>query len=151
MEQMKFAKTFLILAVIVEANHIRPGMADLSAGLPTGALAEAAALAKADDSDAQIQMLEMKIANQEKELSDKQTVLEDCRKKTKGWKIAGISTLAATGIGVAANIALKSKLDGMGSKGGGGENMDTRPQSEKNTESCSLLCEVGAAPDICMC
>ena len=54
--------------------------------------------------------------------------LEACEKNTRGFKIAGISTLAATGVGVVGNIKLAQEIEkqkllkgkGGGYAGGGG-------------------------------
>ncbi len=54
--------------------------------------------------------------------------LESCEKNTRGYKIAGISTIAATGVGVAGNIKLAQEIEkqktlkgrGGGSSYGGG-------------------------------
>ena len=37
--------------------------------------------------------------------------LESCEKNTRGYKIAGISTIAATGVGVVGNIKLASEIE----------------------------------------
>lgn len=49
--------------------------------------------------------------------------LESCEKNTRGFKIAGISTLAATGVGVVGNIKLAQEIEKqktLKGKGGGG-------------------------------
>ena len=53
--------------------------------------------------------------------------LEGCEKNTRGYKIAGISTLTATGVGVVGNIKLAKEIEKQkilkgkgGSAGGGG-------------------------------
>ncbi|MBO7656870.1 MAG: hypothetical protein J6S80_04040 [Alphaproteobacteria bacterium] len=49
--------------------------------------------------------------------------LEACEKNTRGFKIAGISTLTATGVGVVANIKLAKDIEEqktLKGKGGGG-------------------------------
>ena len=69
--------------------------------------------------DAQIQEM---IGRRDKLKSD----LEACEKNTRGYKIAGISTLAATGIGVVGNIKLAKDIEeqkllkGRGGAGGFG-------------------------------
>ena len=62
----------------------------------------------------------------------------------KGFKIAGITTLAATGIGVYANIELAKKLKDKsgGGKGKSARVVDNRPQEEKDNDSHDLLCNL---------
>jgi len=45
--------------------------------------------------------------------------IDACKQNTKKFKIAGISTLGATGVGVVSNIALHNKIQNMGGGGGG--------------------------------
>ncbi len=78
--------------------------------------------------------------------------LEACEKNTRGYKIAGISTLAATGIGVVGNIKLaqeiekqkllKGKGGGTGAIGGGagGPKADTRTEEQKASAECQMFC-----------
>ncbi len=74
--------------------------------------------------------------------------LESCEKNTRGYKIAGISTLAATGVGVVGNIALHNKIkeaqkgatrSGSGS-GAGGVAKDTRSEEQKANDDCAMFC-----------
>jgi hypothetical protein len=58
------------------------------------------------DSGIQLQKIEDEIRKLEIEKTNETQKLEECAKKTKGFKIAGITTLALTGVGVAANVAL---------------------------------------------
>ena len=65
--------------------------------------------------DAQINEL---IQRRDKLKSD----LESCEKNTRGYKIAGISTIAATGVGVVGNIKLAQEIEKqklLKGKGGG--------------------------------
>ena len=89
-----------------------------------------------------------------------QAELDACEENTRKFKIAGIATLGATGVGVVGNIALHNEIkkieqskNGGGYSGGGsgGPVVDTRPQSEKNKDSCLVLCDVGVAPVGCDC
>lgn len=59
---------------------------------------------------AQLDMLNAQIATLEKQHAEKYAELQKCAKQTKNFKIAGISTLAATGVGIYANIKLHEKL-----------------------------------------
>lgn len=77
--------------------------------------------------------------------------LESCEKNTRGYKIAGISTIAATGIGVVGNIKLAKDIEeqkllkgrgGAGGAGGvaGGPKADTRPPEQKASDECKMFC-----------
>jgi len=103
--------------------------------------------------DMKIQILNSQIESLTKERDEKYEKLKQCEKTTKGFKIAGLSTLVATGFGIYGNIKLAQRLhDGETSGIGKSEAViDTRPQSEKNDDSCQVLCEVGAAPPECNC
>ena len=92
--------------------------------------------------DIKIQMLDSEIARLTHERDEKYAALQECAKSVKGFKIAGITTLIATGIGVYGNIELAKKLKNK-SGGGGGKSarvIDNRPQGEKKNETCELLC-----------
>ena len=77
--------------------------------------------------------------------------LEACEKNTRGFKIAGISTLAATGVGVWGNIKLaqeikKVKQNGTGGGYGGGVGgvpQDARTVEQKIDTECDygFTCE----------
>lgn len=102
-------------------------------------------IACADDS-IQSQMLDAQIEKLEQEYSEKLTALQKCEQETKGFKIAGITTLSLTGVGIYANVKLAEKLKkaSSGAAGGGGSlYTDTRPQTEKDCDSIALLCEIG--------
>lgn len=58
----------------------------------------------------QLDMLNAQIATLEKQYAEKYAELKKCENQTKNFKIAGITTLAATGVGIYANIALHEKL-----------------------------------------
>lgn len=87
--------------------------------------------------------------------------LEACEKNTRGFKIAGISTLAATGVGVVGNIKLAQEIEkqktlkgrgggGYAGGGGGGVAMDTQTQEERNESSCREFEKLGIElPDEC--
>ena len=61
-----------------------------------------------------IQMLDAQINQLESERAEKQKKLSECEKSVKGFKIAGVSTLTATGVGVSANIKLHNKIKNKG-------------------------------------
>ena len=90
----------------------------------------ACAFARADTPD----FMDMQISELTARRDALRTELESCEKNTRGYKIAGISTLAATGVGVVGNIALHNKIQeaqkggtrsGSGSGGNGGVQVDT--------------------------
>ena len=90
--------------------------------------------------DIQIQDL---ISRRDKLKSD----LESCEKNTRGFKIAGISTLTATGVGVVGNIKLAQEIEkqkllkGKGGGGGaGGPKADTRTEEQKASAECQMFC-----------
>ena len=105
--------------------------------------------------DAQINEL---IQRRDKLKSD----LESCEKNTRGYKIAGIATLGATGVGVVGNIKLAKDIEeqkllkgrgGAGGAGGGaigGVRADTASKEEKDKSSCQQFIELGIElPDEC--
>ena len=59
--------------------------------------------------DARNQMLDAEISRLTKERDEKYTALKECEKTTEGFKIAGITTLIATGVGIYGNIKLYQK------------------------------------------
>lgn len=110
-------------------------------------------VSKADsDLDIRNQMLDSEIERLTLQRDEKYADLQKCEKNTKGFKIAGLTTLVATGIGVVGNIKLSEKLK---RKNNGyvksARVIDNRPQEEKNDDSCKVLCEVGVAPEGCSC
>ena len=100
-----------------------------------------------------LQILDSQIESLTKERDEKYDKLKQCEKTTKGFKIAGLSTLIATGFGVYGNIKLAQRLRD-GTTSGNTKSVaviDSRSQEEKNDDSCAVLCEVGAAPPECNC
>ena len=68
-------------------------------------------VAKADnDLEMRNQILDSEILRLTNERDTKYEKLQKCEKSTKGFKIAGISTLVATGVGVYGNVKLSQKL-----------------------------------------
>ena len=93
--------------------------------------------------DIQIQDL---ISRRDKLKSD----LDACEKNTRGFKIAGISTLTATGVGVVGNIKLAQEIEkqkllkgkggaGAAVSGGGGGKVgnDNRTEEQKISADCN--------------
>ena len=75
--------------------------------------------------------------------------LESCEKNTRGFKIAGISTLAATGVGVVGNIKLAQEIEkqktlkgkgGGGSGAGGGHGLSHLSQEQKGEMMDDQFC-----------
>ena len=100
---------------------------------------------------AETDYIDMQIMELEQRRDALKNELVACEKNTKGYKIAGISTLAATGVGVYGNIALhneikkieQSKSGGSGYTGGGavgGVKADTRPPEQKANDECQMFC-----------
>ncbi len=107
----------------------------------------------AEEPSMQMQMLDNEIERLIKQRDEKYEALQDCERKTQGFKIAGIATLAATGVGIYGNIKLSQKLNGA-KTGGAGKSarvVDNRSQEEKNDDSCNVLCEVGVKLEGCSC
>ena len=100
-----------------------------------------------------IQMLDSEIESLTKKRDSKYEELLKCEKSTKGFKIAGITTLIATGVGVYGNVKLSQKLNGK-TGGGGGKSARVvikKTPEEKQADNCEMLCSVGVAPDECGC
>lgn len=104
-----------------------------------------------------MQMLDADIERLTKERDTKYEELKNCEKNTQGFKIAGLTTLVATGIGVYGNIKLYQKLNGSsasrGGRGGasGGPVIDNRSQEAKDEDSCETMCDLGMADGVCDC
>lgn len=96
---------------------------------------------------AQLDMLNKQIATLEKQYTEKHDALKKCESQTKNFKIAGISTLAATGVGIYTNIALHKKLSELKNS-----DVDSSPQiiartaTEQQAQD-NELCEID--PSIC--
>ena len=84
--------------------------------------------------------------------------LESCESNTQKYKVAGVSTLAATGVGVVGNVALHNKIQSASGDGRGGHNSsmgdnmpaDTATKEEKDKSSCQLFIELEMdLPPIC--
>jgi len=105
--------------------------------------------------DIELQMLDAQIESLTRERDKKYTDLKQCEKTTKGFKIAGITTLVATGFGIYGNIKLAQKLKNNGAVShiSSVAVVDTRPQEEKDAESCELGCiaEPEKFRELCNC
>ena len=74
--------------------------------------------------------------------------IAECEDNTHKYKIAGISTLAATGVGVVGNIALHNKIQAAqkggtrsGSVGASDVAQDTRSEEQKANSECTKACD----------
>ena len=95
------------------------------------------------DLDIRNQMLDSEIERLTKQRDEKYDALKKCEKSTQGFKIVGITTLIATGVGVYGNIKLSEKLKGK--KTGGVKSarvINNKPQEEKNVDSHNVLCDL---------
>ena len=102
------------------------------------------------------QMLDSEIERLTKQRDEKFAALQKCEETTKGFKIAGITTLAVTGVGVYCNIKLSQKLQGKSSKKSGvGQNLGgtTKSREQKDQDACESFCLVDseAASEACSC
>ena len=99
------------------------------------------------ETDMRIQMLDAQIVSLEAERATKLAELNACEKRNKNFKIAGLSTLALTGVGVYTNVKLNKKLTNGGATTvfGGGNMRDTRSQSDKDCSGARELFELGLA------
>ena len=106
------------------------------------------------DLDMRNQILDNQIITLTQKRDEKYEALQKCEKSTQGFKIAGLTTLVATGVGIYGNIKLAQKLQGNGNGRTGGSSAlqeDKRSQEEKNNDGCEALCEANAAPSGCNC
>ena len=105
--------------------------------------------------DMYIQILNAQIEQLTAERDAKRMELDECQDKQKKMKVAGSVTMATAGVGLGVNIALASKLasekSGGPSVSGAGMPRDTRPQEQKNDDSCAALCSAGVSLDGCNC
>lgn len=100
--------------------------------------------------DLRNQMLDSEIEKYTKIRDEKYEALKQCEKTTTGFKIAGITTLIATGVGVYGNIKLAQKANGTSGIKGKTSNVqglvsDTRPQSDKDCDNLKKLQTKGLA------
>ena len=97
-------------------------------------------MADAND-EMKLQILNSQIESLTKERDEKYEKLKQCEKTTKGFKIAGISTLVATGFGIYGNIKLAQRLNESDSGGGSGKvSQDTRSMEQKLDGACKGFC-----------
>ena len=99
------------------------------------------AVVRADTPD----FMDMQISELTARRDSLRTEIAACEDNTHKYKIAGVATLAATGVGVVGNIALHNKIK-EAQKGGsvGGNNykpIDTSTEQEKLDVFCQDLCK----------
>ena len=115
--------------------------------LLVGMFACVSAYGEMDYVDLQIQELEQR-------RDELQAELDVCEENTRKFKIAGVATLGATGVGIVGNIKLaqeikkieQSKSGGGGFVGGGsggGVKVDTQSQEERDESSCREFEKLG--------
>ncbi len=91
-----------------------------------------------------VDMLDFQINELTRRRDELRAEIERCKKNTKKFKIAGVSTLGATGVGVVGNIALHNKIKNMGvggAGGGGGMGLpkNNMSKAEKDEDFCNQL------------
>ena len=96
----------------------------------------------ANDEDLSIrsQILSSEIERLTQERDSKYEKLKQCEKTTEGFKIAGITTLVATGFGIYGNIKLAQKIKGKTTVVGAGAKSDTRSTEQKAAYECAMFC-----------
>lgn len=85
-----------------------------------------------------LDMLNSQIAMLEQQRTEKYAELKKCESETKNFKIAGISTLAATGVGIYANVALHKKLSNLSNGTSGGSVTVVRSKSDEQRQDAEL-------------
>lgn len=95
-----------------------------------------------------LDMLNAQIATLERERVEKYDELKKCEETTKGFKIAGMTTLVATGVGIYANVKLHDKLSRMtGNATNSGAKNDPGRVTISADEQCYKAC--CGDPDVC--
>jgi len=97
------------------------------------------------DADIRLQMLDAQIEQLTKQRDERYAELKQCEKKTKGFKIAGLTTMTATAVGMVGNIVLAEKLKNSSSGGDRGKNgiTDTRSKEQISNDNKQVLCDAG--------
>ncbi len=97
----------------------------------------------ATDINMQYQMLDLQIEKLTAERDSKKALLDECKKNTKKFKIAGTATLTATGIGAIVNDNLKKKIENMSANNSGNHNSIANPASMPNAieTNCKQVCD----------
>ena len=96
--------------------------------------------------------IDMQIHELEQRRDELKKQIAECEQNTRGYKIAGIATLGATGVGVVGNIKLaqeikkleQSKSGGVSFGGGSSRvKVDTQSQEERDESSCREFEKLG--------
>jgi len=106
-----------------------------------------------NDEEFRNQMLDNEIERLTMQRDEKYAELQKCEKSTKGFKIAGITTLVATGVGVYGNIKLSQKIKGKKAivSSGGGLNAKVLTADESQKQMCDDDCGEGNyTPEQCV-
>ena len=101
---------------------------------PVGAFADT-------NDEMKLQLLNSQLESLTKERDEKYEKLKQCEHKTRGFKIAGITTLVATGFGIYGNIKLAQRLRDGDSAGKTSDKViqDTRSEERKGNWECENL------------
>ena len=97
------------------------------------------AYGETDYIDMQIHELEMRRDELKKQIAE-------CEQNTRGYKIAGIATLGATGVGVVGNVKLAEKIKVLeqsksgGGFSGGGQGLSHLSKEQKEDTQCKMFC-----------
>lgn len=100
--------------------------------------------------DARIEMLTEQLKKLESEYAIKTEELTQCEQELKKFKIAGISTIGLTGVGVGVNISLSEKIkaaknndsvSGFSGKKSAGASADTRSAEQISNDNQALFAE----------
>ena len=100
---------------------------------------------------AETDYIDMQIHELQQRRDELQAELDACEENTRKFKIAGVATLGATGVGVVGNIALHNEIKKIEqSKNGGGYsgrrgtvNVDTQTQEQRDESSCREFEKLG--------
>ena len=95
--------------------------------------------------------IDMQIRELQQRRDELQAELDACEENTRKFKIAGVATLGATGVGVVGNIALHNEIkkieqskNGDGYSGGrgdgGGHGLVHMSQEQKEDTQCKMFC-----------
>ncbi|MCR4917320.1 MAG: hypothetical protein K5912_00045 [Alphaproteobacteria bacterium] len=97
---------------------------------------------------AELDALNSEISKLEEEHEKKLADLQDCEKKNQNFKIAGIATLAGTGVGVAGNVILHKKYANKDGGVGGSfavadSNLTGADLKPAKADACDSVCANG--------
>ena len=86
-------------------------------------------------------ILDSEIERLTKQRDEKFEALQKCEQTTKGFKIAGIATLAATGVGIYGNIKLSQQIKGQKGKSSSHSGGGLSAKKLTFDESCKSTCD----------